>query len=404
MCIVLWLKISKQFVFANRIRAMKHHQLANQQSIKRIPNVRSLWWISLPGVIGLLWLAAPWLLWLYHIDRAGTLMKEGLSWPQPRYVDSIPAVVDDATIRQALDHLVSAQFYRPHHAHAYRMSGWIYLARGDLERAAAAFERARAINTAEPMIDWETGLVYEQMLATISQAPSTPLTHQLTQAILSAPNVSIATPFCKQGAPQTCYAGMTTLTMPYAGISDSSPFTYDFFFLHPPATARFDVSIPVGQEGLSFILGFDPQARAWGSDGAVCRIGVTTTVGTLQYVFEQSVTPEQAGTGWIPGWVDLSPWSDQKVTIIFEILPGTKGNTTADWFGWANVILTSPTAARYASYAPLARMRAAWLDGGFNQNVLLARRDEAIRYGRIEEAQRWDRRASLMVSLVPAGQ
>ncbi len=329
-------------------------------------------------------------------------MKEGLTWPQPRYVDSIPAVVDDATIRQALDHLGNAQSYRPHHAHAYRMSGWIHLARGDLERAAAAFERARAINTAEPMIDWETGLVYEQMLATISQAPSTPLTHQLTQAILSTPNVPIATPFCQQGAPQTCYARMTTLTMPYAGISDPSPFTYDFFFLHPPATARFDISVPVGQEGLSFILGFDPQARAWGSDGAVFRIGVTTTVGTLQYVFEQSVTPEQAGTGWIPGWVDLSPWSDQKVTIIFEILPGTKGDTTADWFGWANVILTSPTAARYASYAPLARMRAAWLDGGFNQNVLLARRDEAIRYGRIEEAQRWEKRALLLNSTVNA--
>ncbi len=404
MCIVLWLKISKQFVFANRIRAMEHHQLANQQSVKRIPNVRSLWWISLPGVIGLLWLAAPWLLWLYHIDRAGTLMKEGLSWPQPRYVDSIPAVVDDATIRQALDHLVSAQFYRPHHAHAYRMSGWIYLARGDLERAAAAFERARAINTAEPMIDWETGLVYEQMLVTISHAPSTSLSHRFTQANISAPDIPIATPFCQLDAPQTCYAGMTTLTMPYAGTSDLSLFTYDFFFLHPPATASFNIHVPVGQEALSFVLGFDPQARGWGSDGAVVRIGITAASETIRYVFEQSVTSEQAGTGWIPGWVDLSPWSDQKVTIIFEILPGTKGNTTADWFGWANVILTSPTAARYATYAPLARMRAAWLDGGFNQNVLLARRDEAIRYGRIDEAQRWDRRASLMVSLVPAGQ
>jgi tetratricopeptide (TPR) repeat protein len=331
-------------------------------------------------------------------------MKEGLTWPQPRYVDSIPAVVDDATIRQALDHLGNAQSYRPYHAHAYRMSGWIYLARGDLEQAVAAFERARAINTAEPMIDWETGLVYEQMLVTISHAPSTSLSHRFTQANISAPDIPIATPFCQLDAPQTCYAGMTTLTMPYAGTSDPSLFTYDFFFLHPPATASFNIHVPVGQEALSFVLGFDPQARGWGSDGAVVRIGITAASETIRYVFEQSVTSEQAEAGWMPGWADLSPWRGQTITVLFETLPGTKGDTTADWFGWANVILTSPTAARYATYAPLARMRAAWLDGGFNQNVLLARRDEAIRYGRIDEAQRWDRRASLMVSLVPAGQ
>jgi hypothetical protein len=47
-------------------------------------------------------------------------------------------------------------------------------------------------------------------------------------------------------------------------------------------------------------------------------------------------------------------------------------------------------------------MRAAWLDGGFNHNVLLARRDEAIRYGRIEEAQRWEKRALLLNSTVNA--
>lgn len=352
--------------------------------------------VTIIGGLTIWWFAWPWLLWLYHINQAGNLMMRGLEWPKPRFVDSIPSMTDNIALSEALLHLDAASSFRPSHAHAYRMMGWIYMANRQWERAASAFEQARSVDASAPMVDWEAGLAYEQMVHTIMRASSTPLTNLLATANITAPDTPIETPFCNHTSPATCYYGITTLSLPYANTGNSVLFSHTMFFLHPSSTAMITLDIPVDQCALSFTLGYDPKAISWGSDGAVYRIGVMSDSGDFQYIFERIVTLSEASAGWIPEWTDLSPWAGKSVTLIFETMPGANNDTTADWFGWGNVMLTSPEAARYRSYAPLARMQAAWMDGGFNQQALLTRRERALQAGRLEEAQRWEERAMLM--------
>src|SRR3712207_8044333 len=51
---------------------------------------------------------APILLWAYNVERAGWLMDRGLSWPEPRLVDSLPSNRDNDALDAALRHLGAA--------------------------------------------------------------------------------------------------------------------------------------------------------------------------------------------------------------------------------------------------------------------------------------------------------
>lgn len=346
------------------------------------------------GLLGAGWRAAiPWLLWAYNVEQAGRLMDRGLTWPEPRHVDSLPLVADERALEQALGHLGAAIRWRPDHPHAYRLAGWIYMARHEWPRAAEAFEQARRLAPQNPMADWEAGLAYEQMALVVASAPATPLTRRLADAPVEAPDAPVDTPFCRPNAPQSCYAGLTAFRLPYAGGGDATVEEHQVFFLHPPAKARLSVRIPADRPALRFLLGLDPQAHAWGTDGAVFQLWVEPPDGPAHLLFERHVTGEEARAGWVPGWVDLSPWAEQQVTLVFGTAPGPAGDATGDWFGWGDVTLTTIEAARYAALTPLARMKAAWLDGGFDGGIILVRGDEARQAKRYEEALRWYDRA-----------
>ncbi|HWQ11708.1 MAG TPA: tetratricopeptide repeat protein [Roseiflexaceae bacterium] len=118
--------------------------------------------ILLALAAALLAVAAPSLLWAYHLDRAGALLERGLAWPQPRLADALPTVRDPRALDEARAHLAQAQRWRPDHPHAYRLAGHAALARGDWPAAVRALEAARARAPRHPLIAWETGLAYEQ--------------------------------------------------------------------------------------------------------------------------------------------------------------------------------------------------------------------------------------------------
>ncbi len=341
------------------------------------------------------WLASPWLLWAYHVEQAGRFLDRGLAWPDPRYVDTLPVATDPAALERALELLERAVRWRPDHPHAYRLMGRVQMALGNWSEAAAALEQARQRAPNHPMIAWETGLVYEQMVRAIRSAPALPLTERLAaEAVLETPPVPIETPFCGDAdEPSRCYAGRTSFRLPYAGIGDQVPVEYPTFFLHPPAKARLRLRVPPEQTALRFVLGLDPVAAPWGSDGATFQVWVEPLAGRPQMLFEHRMDRPEAVEGWVPGWADLSPWAGQEVVLVLGTGPGLSGDTTGDWYGWGNVALTTPEAARYALQVPQVRMRQAWLDGGFTGEAIVWRGDEARQAKRYEEALRWYERA-----------
>ncbi len=141
-------------------------------SPSRIARSRSFpWLLAALVVLPLLALfalrAAPVALWAYHLEQAGQAMARGLTWPQPRQADSFPRMTDEAALAIALASLRDAQAQRPQHGHAARQMAYVHLARGEWPAAAEAFEEARRWMPDNPVLAWETGLVYEQMLHTI---------------------------------------------------------------------------------------------------------------------------------------------------------------------------------------------------------------------------------------------
>jgi len=111
----------------------------------------------------LLALAAPTLLWAYHLGRAGDLLQRGLEWPAPRSADSLPLARDPEALAAAAHELEAARAWRPDHPHAYRLAGHLALAQGDWQAAAGHLEAARARAPRNPLIAWEAGLAYEQL-------------------------------------------------------------------------------------------------------------------------------------------------------------------------------------------------------------------------------------------------
>jgi len=310
-------------------------------------------------LLTLAWLLAPTLRWAYDIERAGRLMDAGLAWPTPRLADSLPQARDEQALDQALTYLDDATRRRPEHAHAYRLAGQIYAARADWERAAAMLDQARAYTPQNPLYAWEASLIYGQMNRVVEQAPRISLMDAFAGGHLIAPGQLVKSLFCSDKGAASCYLGRATYRQPYAAFPDLAAVELPVLFLHPPASVEQNLLIPPAQPALSFVVGLDPVAREWHSDGGTFRIWVTPAGGTRQLVAELSLDRTTALRGWVPGWADLRPWAGQTVTLALESHPGPADDLNDDWYGWGNLTLTSAPAARYAMLLPDLRMNQA---------------------------------------------
>jgi tetratricopeptide (TPR) repeat protein len=307
-------------------------------------------------LLALAWLLAPILRWAYDIERAGRLMDAGLTWPTPRQADSLPQARDAQALDQALEYLDDAAHRRPQHPHSYRLAGQIYAARADWERAAAMFNQAHARAPQNPLYAWEASLIYDQMRRVVEQAPRASLMDALAGGHLIAPGQLVKSLFCSDKGAASCYFGRGTYIQPYAAFPDHAATELPILFLHPPASIEQTLLIPPAQPALSFVVGLDPVAREWRSDGATFRIWVTPPSGARQLVAELTLDRATALRGWVPGWADLTPWAGQTVTLALESYPGPADDLNDDWYGWGNLALTSTPAARYATLLPQQRM------------------------------------------------
>jgi hypothetical protein len=314
------------------------------------------------GLAGLLalaavaWLLGPTLLWAYDIERAGRLMDVGLAWPTPRQADSLPQARDAQALDRALEYLDDATRRRPEHPHSYRLAGQIFAARADWERAAAMLAQARARAPQNPLYAWEAGLIYDQMRRVVEQAPRASLMDALAGGHLIAPGQLVKSLFCSDKGAASCYFGRGTYFQPYAAFPNQAAVELPILFLHPPASVEQALFIPPAQPALSFVVGLDPVARTWRSDGATFRVWVTPPSGARQLVAELTLDRATALRGWVPGWADLTPWAGQTVTLALESHPGPADDLNDDWYGWGNLALTSAPAARYATLLPEQRM------------------------------------------------
>ena len=307
-------------------------------------------------VLALAWLLTPTLRWAYDIERAGRLMDIGMAWPTPRLVDSLPKARDKQALDRALEYLDDAMRRRPEHPHTYRLAGQIYAARADWEHAAAMLDQARARAPQNPLYAWDAGLIYNQMRRIVEQAPRASIIDAFAGGHLTAPGQLVKSLFCSDKGAASCYFGRSTYIQPYAAFPDQAAIELPILFLHPPASMEQVLFIPPTQPALSFVVGLDPVAREWRSDGATFRVWVTPPRGARKMVAELTLDRATAQLGWAPGWADLTPWAGQTVTLTLESNPGAADDLNDDWYGWGNLALTSAPAARYATLLPKQRM------------------------------------------------
>jgi hypothetical protein len=314
------------------------------------------------ALLALVWLGGPLLLWASDIERAGALMDAGMRWPDPRGATSLPQLRDRQALEQALTYLDAAMRTRPAHAHAYRLSGQAYAALGDWEHAAAAYEQAISRAPANELVRWEASLVYDQMQQVVDRSPRTPLLDAFAAGTLLAPGELVKSLFCNERGAASCYLGRTTYRLPFAGYPDEPAFELPVLFLHPPASLAQRVAIPPGQAGLYFVVGLDPVARGWATDGGSFRVWLQPERGARQLAGEVHVDRAAALSGWVPGWADLTRWAGQTVTLTIESGAGARADRADDSYGWGALALMPANTARYAALLP--RQRASELQRG----------------------------------------
>jgi len=348
-------------VVADKPDSLEIPESSDAPSPPLVPRHRRLSVVLLACVLGgLAWLVVPLLLWAYDIECAGSWIDAGISWPDPRHADSLPQAYDRQALEQALPYLAAAIARRPADAHAYRLSGQVYAALGDWDHAAAAYEQAMALAPANPLPRWDASLIYRQMQQRVKRSPQTPLTDTFAAATLLAPGELVKSLFCNAGGAETCYSGRAVYRQPYAAYPDQAKRTLSVVFLHPPASLAQHISIPPDQAGLHFLVGLDPVARGWATDGAVFRVWVELVNGQRQLAAELPLDRATAQRGWVPGWADLRPWAGQTIMLILESDAGPQGDRTDDWYGWGDLTLMPADAARYAALLP--QLRAAKLE------------------------------------------
>ena len=114
-------------------------------------------------------------------------------------------------------------------------------------------------------------------------------------------------------------------------------------YQHPSSRLVYQEKLPLQSE-LAFGIGMDPQV--WSpdkGDGVEYNIYVQKTEepNTLHRVFNIYIDPKNNPDDrhWFDEWVNLDRFGGQAVDIIFEALPGPKGNSNFDWGGWSQPIL-----------------------------------------------------------------
>jgi len=343
-------------------------------------------------VVVMLW---PTLRWAYHVERAGTLLDAGLAWPTPRRADSLPRLVDNQALSQALVHLERAQRIRPNDAHAYRLAGYAYAAQGAWSRAIASFNRAHVLVPGNPVLPWETSLIYEQIEQLISHVPHSSIMTELATGEVSVDQFRVYAPYCYPGQTQRCYVEEATIVLPFSAFPQGPVQRERALLVYDQAVISVTLQVPQEQPALTFLAGIAP-GRTQLTQPATYTIALAQPGLPASQIFTATLTSAAARRGWQIQSVDLSVWAGQVVTLGFVVQSAQSYKDRAERYVWADVEFTSVAAARYGVMMPTARKVRAWREAGLGAAQFIARGDEARSRRGEKEAQLWYQRAEVI--------
>src|SRR5262245_36942882 len=149
-------------------------EMPRPASVPRVLSRAALLWLAVGALLicGVLYLAAPSVAWIYHVQRAGRLLEIGLEWPTLHQADSLPQVRDNSALSAANTHIEAAIEWAPERDYAYRLLGQIAAARHQWQSAADAYREAAVRAPGNPLPWWEASLMYEQLNRAVEDAPS----------------------------------------------------------------------------------------------------------------------------------------------------------------------------------------------------------------------------------------
>jgi hypothetical protein len=120
--------------------------------------------------------------------------------------------------------------------------------------------------------------------------------------------------------------------------------TGEALFIHPPATAAFEIALPETPVIFSSRIALAPESWAWGGDGVTFVLGLETAAGQSTELFRQHIENTPPNQTWHDVSVSLAQYAGQTITLTLTTENGPAGDGTGDWAGWETPRLLYQTA------------------------------------------------------------
>lgn len=108
----------------------------------------------------------------------------------------------------------------------------------------------------------------------------------------------------------------------------------DVIFMHPPASASFELDLPEETVTLQSRVATDPQSWSWGGDGVTFVVTIQANGAKPIEIYRQHIGNEAADHKWHDVSVSLAPYAGQGITLTLSTESGPAGDGTGDWAGW----------------------------------------------------------------------
>lgn len=108
----------------------------------------------------------------------------------------------------------------------------------------------------------------------------------------------------------------------------------EVLFIHPPATAAFDLTLPETPVTFASRIALAPESWEWGGDGVTFVLRLETAEGETVELFRQYIENTPDNQRWHDVSIPLSDYAGQTVTLILTTEAGPAGDSTGDWAGW----------------------------------------------------------------------
>jgi hypothetical protein len=108
----------------------------------------------------------------------------------------------------------------------------------------------------------------------------------------------------------------------------------EVIFIHPPAAASFEVTLPETAVTFSSRIALAPESWEWGGDGVTFILRVETADGQREELLRQYIENVPTNQTWHDVSIPLTQYAGQTITLTLTTENGPAGSSTGDWAGW----------------------------------------------------------------------